>query len=234
MRIPRRNASSSIALVALVGANLVPLIGVIQLGWSPFEILVLYWIESGLIGALNVPKILLAGGDPGGDHGTLRINGMPVGSDAAGPILNTFIAGFFIVHYGIFWVVHGVFVLFGLPAFAGADGIAGASLSAIGLVAVSFLASHGVSFAVNYIGDEEYRTSSPGQQMMRPYGRVIVMHVTIVAGGFVVAILGSSVALLALLIVLKTAIDVRAHLNEHAKAKRSGATAPADGSEEPS
>lgn len=48
---------------------------------------------------------------------------------------------------------------------------------------------------------------------------MVVLHVTILAGGFLVEILGTPFAALVLLIVLKTAIDVRAHLKEHRKAK---------------
>ena len=46
-----------------------------------------------------------------------------------------------------------------------------------------------------------------------------VLHVTILAGGFLIAILGTLVMALALLVLLKTAIDVRAHLKEHRKAE---------------
>lgn len=46
----------------LVLANLVALIGVLFLGWNLAMILVLYWVESGIVGLLNLPKILLARG----------------------------------------------------------------------------------------------------------------------------------------------------------------------------
>ncbi len=50
------------SVVVLVLANLVPVIGVLFLGWDVATILVLYWIENGIVGLLNIPKILLARG----------------------------------------------------------------------------------------------------------------------------------------------------------------------------
>jgi len=75
--------------------------------------------------------------------------------------------------------------------------------------------SHAVSFAFNYIGAGQYRTASLPMLMARPYGRVAVLHVVIIGGGFLVMALGSPAVALALLVVLKTALDLRAHLREH-------------------
>jgi hypothetical protein len=69
-------------------------------------------------------------------------------------------------------------------------------------------------------GRREYLAVSPSEQIREPYSRAMVLHVTILAGGFLIAILGTPVAALGLLVVSKTAIDVRAHLKEHRKAER--------------
>ena len=57
----RRTASSRSAIL-LVAANLIPLVGVLLFGWSLWTILVLYWVENGIVGFWNVPKLLLAQG----------------------------------------------------------------------------------------------------------------------------------------------------------------------------
>src|SRR5215212_5927619 len=57
----RRTATSRSATL-LVLANLIPLIGVLFFGWSLITILVLYWLENGIVGLWNVPKILMARG----------------------------------------------------------------------------------------------------------------------------------------------------------------------------
>jgi uncharacterized membrane protein AbrB (regulator of aidB expression) len=51
--------------------------------------------------------------------------------------------------------------------------------------------------------------------MFRPYGRVMVLHVVILLGGFLVQLLGSPAPALALLVLLKTGLDLGAHLREH-------------------
>jgi len=57
----RRTATSRSA-IALVIANAIPLIGVLFFGWSLLTILVLFWIENGIVGLWNIPRILLAQG----------------------------------------------------------------------------------------------------------------------------------------------------------------------------
>jgi hypothetical protein len=51
--------------------------------------------------------------------------------------------------------------------------------------------------------------------MAEPYKRIIVMHVTIIFGGWLILLLKSPVPALILLIALKTAVDLRAHRHEH-------------------
>jgi hypothetical protein len=48
--------SSSLTVVFLVAVNLIPLFGVLFLGWGLFAIMVLYWLENGIVGLLNLPK----------------------------------------------------------------------------------------------------------------------------------------------------------------------------------
>jgi len=52
--------------------------------------------------------------------------------------------------------------------------------------------------------------------MFRPYGRVMVLHVVILVGGFLVTKLGSPLIPLALVVVLKTGLDLSGHRGEHA------------------
>ncbi|AUV80508.1 hypothetical protein C2R22_01585 [Salinigranum rubrum] len=223
MRLLPPRESSRLAVVGLVAANAVPLVGVALLGWQLSVVMVIYWLESGVIGALNVPKVLLAAGSEVPENFNATINGRQV--DLSGPTEprdglhlypeNTPIAGFFVMHYGIFWVVHGVFVftLFAPSPFSNAFGLSTVLLGLGGMVV-----SHAGSFLVNFVGNEEYRATSPGLQMKEPYRRVIVLHVTIVLGAFVVTAVGAPVAALLLLVGLKTATDLHAHLKEHRRA----------------
>jgi len=220
------------ALAALLAANAVPLIGVLLLGWSMQGLLVVYWLESGVIGALNVPKILHAHGAETAETRSkarrLKSSGRTVSlPDPPERIPETptrrpenwSVARFFLGHYGGFWVVHGVFVGL-LPVFADGGGfVAVSELPTLALAAGAAAVSHGVSYRRNYIEDGEWRTVSPGGRLYAPYDRVLVMHVTIVIGAFVVASLGTPVGALVVMVLVKTALDLRAHLREHDREK---------------
>jgi hypothetical protein len=79
----------------------------------------------------------------------------------------------------------------------------------------SLFLSHGVSFARNYLIAGEYKTSKPKDLMGRPYSRVVVMHIAILAGGFLSFSIGSPAGVLIVLIALKTIIDIKLHLRQH-------------------
>jgi hypothetical protein len=215
-----RHGSTTLSALLLVAVNVIPLIGVAFWGWSLMLILVLYWIESGIVGAFNVLKMAAAQGTGIGIPGSrvaMRMSGM------AGGLARGALIGFFIVHYGMFWVVHGVFV-FLLPVFAGMSSVTGGSfapadfgplpLDGLLLSAIALAVSHGVSYIANYLGRGEYLRASPQGQMMSVYGRVFMLHITILGGAFMVAWFGTPLAALALLVGLKTAADLFFHLRE--------------------
>jgi hypothetical protein len=252
----RRTAESRSAL-ALVVANAIPLVGVLFLGWSLWTILAVYWVENGIVGLWNIPRILLAEGAllpgrVGVGYRAWAVRPMPGVGRAA-------LAAFFAVHYGLFWLVHGGFVL-ALPSFMGLTGSISDGLlpptsvggfppgfgglvdpavtespgafgvldwSAVGAAAIGLFISHGLSFFVNYVGGGEYRTRTAAAQLAAPYGRLVVLHVTIVLGGFVLAFLGAPFVLLVILVVLKIALDLRFHLREHEPMRNEPALAPA-------
>ena len=226
---------SSLAIIALVVVNLVPLFGVLFFGWSLFSIMLLYWFENGIVGFFNLFKIGLARA-PMPEDFEFRINGRPTRRPS-----KLFLIPFFMFHYGLFWTVHGVFVvvLFGvfngsfgafgdtpeLPDFGG--GFRDFDPTGTGIAALALVLSHGLSFFVNFVGEREYENVSPAQQMFRPYGRVVVLHATIIGGGYLVARLGEPVAALALMVALKIGIDLVAHTKEHRKARKTPAAAGA-------
>jgi uncharacterized membrane protein len=87
------------------------------------------------------------------------------------------------------------------------------------LAVLALFISHGVSFVQNYLLKGEYAAATPEKLMGSPYGRIVVMHVAILAGGFLTMAIGSPAPLLVVLVVLKTVLDVSLHNREHKKAK---------------
>ena len=192
--------------IVLILANLGPVYGVLFLDWKVFPVIFLFWLENLVIGALTVFRMLLA--DP---------------KNKPFWILKIFLIPFFCVHYGLFTFVHGVFVigLFGGMFRQGAPFPGEAVVIGfirqyqLGWAIVGLAGSHLLSFVVNYIGEGEYLKANPMSLMQQPYGRVIVLHITVLAGGFLVAMLQSPLVGLLLLVGLKISLDLRSHFREH-------------------
>jgi Family of unknown function (DUF6498) len=205
---PDWRSPSSLVLVA---ANLVPLYGVLALGWPVFPLVLLFWLENVVVGTLNALRMLLV--DP---------------RDLASWAGKLFMVPFFCFHYGMFTFVHGVFVfaLFGggrhlrleFDAETARQVLDTVVDSGVAPAAAALAASHLFSFLWNYLWRGEFRRASVSRLMMQPYGRIVVLHVGILFGGFAVMTLGSPVWALVLLVALKTGFDVRAHLKEHRRA----------------
>ena len=227
--------------LVLIGVNLIPLAGVLFAGWDVFGIVLLYWMETAVIGAVNVLRILTAGGDM--KVAALRmlerrraaatpeqmadwrekIEATPAGLTHGTKL---FLVPFFCVHFGIFMLVHFMFILGLLGSKGGIS--SGSPFSALGqvsdfltpamwLAVLGLCASHLFSFFVNYLGKGEFRETSPPEQMMRPYGRVVVMHLAILFGAFATLALGNNIAILLLLVAGKIVVDVSLHLRDHRK-----------------
>jgi len=206
-----RLGSSIWAVVALVVANLIPLIGVLFFGWSVWNILVIYWLENGIVGLINVLKMAVATGDEVTPGVTFMVNGRPATSATKMGLIP-----FFIVHYGIFWFVHGIFVLT-LPAFFSLmsdDGMT-LDLGPVVFAALGLAISHGLSFWWNFLHGGEYRRTAAAALMFAPYKRLVALHITIIFGAFAVMFTGAPAAAVAVLVAIKTAIDLGLHLAEH-------------------
>ncbi len=215
---------ANMPLLALVIANMAPIYGVVVFGWDAFYIVLLYWAENLIIGFFNILKMAFA-----------RVEC---------PIFHLgklFMIPFFIIHYGGFSAIHGIFIFL---IFGKSEGGRALELGRhawpcflifvqllIGIIwhcwttvpndmkyamGALFL-SHGVSFVRNYLIAGEYKTSRPKNLMGQPYSRVVVMHLAIIAGGFLSFSIGSPAGVLIVLIVLKTIIDIKLHLREHRK-----------------
>lgn len=200
----------------LVAANLAPLFMIFFAGWSMGEILFLYWLESVIVGLFNIFKMIFSAPHP---LGPAHIHISPKLDLAAAIGAKLFMCGFFIVHFGTFMLVHGMFLGFMCGQFKliSADiGFRGFLLS-VKWAVLALLVSHGYSFFANYLRGGEYRTASLRVLMQQPYPRIVVMHLTILAGFFLVMLVGRSAGFLFLFTLLKTAADLKAHLRERQK-----------------
>ncbi len=134
------------------------------------------------------------------------------------------------MHYGMFWVVHGIFVLtLPLFAFTGTDGAPdfGTTLNPLAILfaLICLLISHGVSYRLNYIGRGEYLRTTAAQQMFAPYGRLVVLHITIIFGALLISMTGAPASAIVVLVLLKIALDLGLHLAEHREPETAAAEA---------
>ncbi|MGV6807318.1 MAG: DUF6498-containing protein [bacterium] len=219
------NISSRLPLALLILANLFPLYAVAEGYWDVTSLVMLYWAENLVIGFYSLLKILLAGADS-----PIRLLG------------NLFFAVFFCIHFGGFVGVHGVFLVSFFPVSNEEFNLSGldwplffvfvqilweitryifANMPVMMHLGVMLLMiSHGVSFVVNYFGKGEIFSTNSRAQMAAPYGRIVVLHITIIAGGFFVMAMDSQLALLVVLIALKILMDVGLHIRSHRKLRR--------------
>ncbi len=190
--------------LALVMANLVPLYGVLALGWKVAPILVFYWTENLVVGFFNALKMQHAQGSV--NNSGMTLNDRPVTIDSRKGMI-----AFFIMHYGCFTLVHGLFVMimFGAGLRNG--------LNQVGLALLILTISHWISYRRNFIGRGEYLRVSFTTLFWQPYARVVVMHMTILFGGALAEHLGAPLGALLVLVGLKTLIDLFAHWLEHKK-----------------
>jgi hypothetical protein len=178
--------------------NLAPALSVALLGWNPFPLLLLYWFENLIIGAITLAAILISGFAKGPWHAPRTL----------------FYAAFFMVHYGLFSAAHGgiMWEIFGggdadptkLPA-AALGWLRGDLLLAWNLLL--FAALHVYLFCRDWIGGKQHVRTDPQAVMFVPYGRIVVIHVAILFGGMAILWLGAPAIAVLLLVGLKALLE---------------------------
>lgn len=165
------------AVAAIVISNLIPVFGVAVLGWDAAPILMLYWAENIVVGLLTLPRILAARGGRTGGPGQPPSNPLAVGC-------------FFVVHYGIFCIGHLVFALALAGDFIEVDGRGGDIWSrtfgdpSFSWAVLAIAGIHIVMQIRDWWMVRAWRDASPTLEMFRPYGRIFVLHLTVLMGAW--------------------------------------------------
>ena len=210
------------SIILLVLVNCIPVVGVSLLEWQTRDILFIYWIENLVIGFYNILRMALVRSPSSGAR-----------------VGKIFMILFFCFHFGSFCGGHGLFLLMltsmtdggsmnymasifshggGVGPLVFIDmlfGVVGTifALQPEGMlwVTIGLLVSHGVSFVHNYIIRKEYTHLTMSTLMKRPYSRIVLLHVAIIAGAVPTMVLGSPIGLLYVLVALKIGIDIHLH-----------------------
>ena len=182
----------------ILAVDLFPVWAVLTLGWGAAPLVFLYWLENLIIGAVTLAKMIATS----------------VKEHVIGLLGILFIGPFFVFHYGMFCFVHGVFVSAFSHMGSGSDGPSfptpwglvqealqsGANMPTF---VVAIIAVQVVLFVQDFIVRGEYRETSVDKEMMKPYARVIVLHIAIFAGAFAMAAIGEPMWGMLILILLR-------------------------------
>ena len=186
---------------AAVGGAIVMAAGIVLLDWPTFSVLALYWLENVIIGGFTALRILAAGSKTARDGESLAT------------------AVFFTVHYGLFCVVHGMFVAMLFGGVRGVSSAADTLLLMIGRTAGDRIGALVVAAMLIAAALDAWRAMAAVDAddpkavrgiMSEPYGRIVVLHLVLLAGGFLMTALQLPSLAALLLVALKLAYDLRA------------------------
>jgi len=189
-------------VIVAIAINLIPIVGILFWGWSAFALILLYWLENVIIGVRNVASMWAS---------AIVAGGLMLPAAA-------FFSVFFIFHYGLFCLVHGMFVI---SMFGDAGAVMGESMFDLvgavrGLFATNMNLAIGfasivlwqiVQFILFLVRGDVGRTN-PLELMGAPYPRIIVLHVAIIFGGFLLMALDVPAGGYVVLALAKMAYDI--------------------------
>jgi hypothetical protein len=167
-------------------AHLVPLYGALFGGWDVATILALYWLENVVTGIFSGLRIRLAQARSADERG---------------------LEAFFGMHYGLFTVVHGVFLVVLAAEFSGDREFSYSGwlvqhwlelLAAVVMIIFDQARDHWGT----YVAEQQYLRTTKGQHFFRPYPRIFVLHLTVIGGGFLASQSGLPAGTIVLLMVL--------------------------------
>ena len=191
----QRLGAARLGLIVLL--NLIPAGGVLWLGWDAGQILMLYWVENVIIGVLALLRILTAR--------------QPIEGAESSPGATIKVGCFFMVHYGLFTLVHGVFTMtLASRIIEGKDGL----WERVFANATFHWAVLGAAVLQVVILIREWwcsglwRRSSPALEMFRPYGRIVVLHVTVLGAAWWLSETSAPAAAVLILCLMKTVVEL--------------------------
>ncbi len=202
------------ALFTLIFANLVALWQFTNNNGSILEVLWIYWLQSVVIGVMNLLRLLTFPLKPVGSEVGIKISS-PKQAMQVQVLARIGGAGFFAIHYGGIHLVYAVFLwVFGQPNTV-VNGIGDVSLKAgdlfKGSIDVRWISLTGALFALHHLITavterrllQEDPTQAPTVSglMLRPYVRIFPMHLIVIFGPFLAYYTGTtsvSVAFMAL------------------------------------
>jgi len=186
------------SLTFLLITNLATVVLAVLQQWTITDLLWIYWGQSVVIGYYNVHRIV--------DLDRFSTDGFIRSIRPVEPACETqrCTAVCFALHYGLFHLVYGVFLLTTFRIHSGFP------VSGVLLCILAFWLTHRYSYRFNR--ERDRAVPNIGSLMFFPYARIIPMNLVILLGG---PIAGDDPVALVLLLMLKTGADLAMHVIGH-------------------
>jgi hypothetical protein len=195
--------------LALLASNLIPLAGVVYFHWSLLAVLLLFWVDTVVISVFSVARAHLAQLERGFPSG--RPTAVWRTRNEVGSVFALFF--FTAIHLFFLSAVFGTLELreLGRWRMSVVEYMAEILLRPeIAIAVLASVASRGFDFYIDYLRPRAYERAYVSAEMGGSIGRVVLLQLVIIVGGGLTIWVGSPVAALVLLVLLKTAGDLRA------------------------
>lgn len=182
----------------IIAGNLLPLLGIFYLGWDASTLIILYWLETAVVGFWLVIRLVLM------RPGALPPIKSPTGgqpTEQDGLALGLFV----ILHAAVFMGIH-MFMLSGLAPGEWSKHLASPAEFVLGFVIPSglWLPLLGLFAARGVLTVNEIRANHvAGHLLAGFYARIVLMQFVIIFGGMAALMLGSPAVLLLLIVLFK-------------------------------
>lgn len=221
----KRKDLFNLSVIAMVLANMTPIIGILFLHWDTLVVISLYWSETLIVGFYAILKFVFA-----------PAQRVKFGKKLIVIPLFSWFFGWFISGYGIaivfFFVIfpnlnkpesewsvsmpEGDFfnALWPGPLALFQLGIEAARVLyyvvpiGVGIPLFFLMMSHGVSFVNDYLVKGNRHHVNFGQLLGYPFARVFILHIALMVGGFLIFLFSPNMVIVICLVIVKCWMEV--------------------------
>lgn len=218
----RSSRLNRVSLFTLIIANGLAIWQFSANGGNILEVLWVYWLQSVIIGIINIWRIFSAPLKVASSQKLSLFPGAANSGNTASPLIRFGAAGFFMLHYGMFHLVYAVFLAAFSTSGVTVNGISSAPTTTDKLFnfdidvrwviigGLVFAIHHTLTFLIERHQLKLHPEDAPNIQevMGRPYSRIIPMHLIIIFGPWIAFYFGSTY-IFAVFMILKTIADIR-------------------------
>ena len=217
------------SVIGMVGVNLIPFAGVIWYDWTPFSVIFIYWLQTGIIGFFSLLKIKKVAefSEP---ELQIRVIAFAVWhsgkprpvSEIIHDFVGVYVFGMFTsLLFLIFFTWFESIDVFSFGALINSPfAFAAAIQESIGVIFLgitTFFLNHGYSYIFNFVGKKEFLHSDLPAQLSDSIDRVGMIWGSLFITATTLVFIPYLTTVVAVLVVYKIMFDVYAHLKEHGR-----------------